>query len=189
MQHGYYQSTNSENLGEPGRGTGRCVLSRAICPSSKLPPSLRHDGARILFYAVFKPDFKNMGRLKNNLLSPRKPNLTALRLVLHFKINPLTGRLSVTPLYVDGTPVSGSRTVWKDPENLNDGCSATSIPPPMYCLTRQESKAASLFERIAEQRARRENGGQEGEDDISADGNCLCTEGWLESAPEFSDNR
>ena len=85
----------------------------------------------------------------------------------------MTGRLSVAPLYQDGTPIPGSRIIWDDPDNLDDGCSAISIPPPMYCLTRPESTAASLFERFARERAQNENGGQEGQDDILADENGL----------------
>jgi hypothetical protein len=150
-------------------------------PSSKLPQSLKHDGVRILFHVELKPDFKAMraiSRLKNNLLYPWKPKFINFKCFSRFKIDPLTGRLSVTPLSQDGTPISCSRTIWEDPENLNDGCSAILIPPPMYSLTRPESTAASLFEKIAKQSVRRENGGEEGEDDISADENCLEDPDW-----------
>ena len=162
----------SENLDRPCK----TPVVTSDLPLSKLPLSLKHGGVRIIFNVEFKPGPKAMegiSRLKNSLLYPRKPKFVVFKYYLHFKIDPVTGRLSVTPFYLDGTAVSGSRTVWKDPENLNDGCSAISIPPPMYCLTRPESTAASLFERIAEQRAQRENRGQEGEHNISADGSSL----------------
>ena len=149
-------------------------------PSSKLPTSAltstSSDDIRLLYFVEYKPEFKVMGgipRLKSNLLYPRKPKFFFFKHHLDFKIDPLTGRLSVTPSYEDGTPIRGSRIIWEDPENLNDGCSTISIPPPMYCLTRPESTAASLFQRIAEQRAPKDNKGQEGEDDVPANGNSL----------------
>ena len=160
----------SENLDRPCK----TPVVTSDLPLSKLPLSLKHGGVRILFRVEFKPDYKAMrgiSRLKNNLLyaTSRRPKSTLFKYVLHFKTDPLTGRLCVTPFYLNGTAISGSRIAWEDPENLDDGCSAISIPPPMYCLTRPESTAASLFGRFAKHRAQKDDGEQEGEDDISAD--------------------
>ena len=162
VQYQFHRPIYSENLEKPRR----IYVFTSDLPTSKLPPSLKHDGVRIFFHVEFKPDFKAMGgisRLKNNLFYPRKPKFITFKCFFHFKIDPLTKRLSVTPLYQDGTPIPGSRTIWRDPNNLDDGCSAISIPPPMYCLTRPESTEASLFERFAKEGSQNDNGREEGE--------------------------
>jgi hypothetical protein len=155
VQHIFAGVFGMGDLEEPMRSE----IVTSDLPCANLPKSLKHDGARALYRLEWQRDEKmeSVSKVKNRRLYSTKPD-------------PRTRTLSVTPLLSDGTASPGSRVIWLDPDNLDDGCSVISMPPPMYSLMRPESYASSIFRRFARVGSRDDDETEETESDPPASG-------------------
>lgn len=159
---------NTEDAGE----SKLLQIVTSDLPAANLPQSLKHDGARPLCNLEWQRDelMKRALKMKSRRFYSTGPRYGEAKFILQFGFDPQTRRLSITPLLLDGTAFPGSRVIWVDPDDLNDGCSVISMPPPMYSLMRPESFASSIFRRFARGGSRSDDETEETESDPPASG-------------------
>jgi hypothetical protein len=168
VQHIFAGVFGMGDLEEPMRSE----IVTSDLPCANLPKSLKHDGARALYRLEWQRDEKmeSVSKVKNRRFYSTKPKYWKAKVIVRLGFDPRTRTLSVTPLLSDGTASPGSRVIWLDPDNLDDGCSVISMPPPMYSLMRPESYASSIFRRFARGGSRDDDETEETESDPPASG-------------------